>query len=79
MESQFAGWLEQPMAISYTQLLTGCMACQNWQREHLCPICRMLEDRWYIEGTWKTDDTACHHFCWKDSLPNKKLENDCQQ
>ena len=38
MESQFAGWLEHPWHILYSALRS--MACQNWQREHLCPICR---------------------------------------
>ena len=38
MEAQFAGWLEQPWHILYSAL--RCMACQNWQRQHLCPICR---------------------------------------
>ena len=38
MESQFAGWLEHPWHILYSALRS--MACQNWQRERLCPICR---------------------------------------
>ena len=38
MEAQFAGWLEQPWHILYSAL--RCMACQNWQSQHLCPICR---------------------------------------
>ena len=38
MEAQFAGWLGQPWHVLYSAL--RCMACQNWQREHLCPICR---------------------------------------
>ena len=38
MEAQFAGWLEQPWHILYSAL--RCMACQNWQRQHLCPACR---------------------------------------
>ena len=38
MEAQFAGWLEQPWHIIYSAL--RCMACQDWQYQHLCPICR---------------------------------------
>ena len=38
MEAQFAGWLEQPWHILYSAL--RCMACQNCQDQHLCPICR---------------------------------------
>ena len=38
MEAQFAGWLEQPWHILYSAL--RCMACQDWQSQHLCPICR---------------------------------------
>ena len=38
MESQFAGWLEYPWHILYSALRS--MACQDWQREHLCPFCR---------------------------------------
>ena len=38
MESQFAGWLGQPWHILYSA--PRSMACQDWQREHLCPICR---------------------------------------
>ena len=38
MEAQFAGWLEQPWHILYSAL--RCMACQDWQCQHLCPVCR---------------------------------------
>ena len=38
MESQFAAWLEYPWHILYSALRS--MACQDWQREHLCPFCR---------------------------------------
>ena len=38
MEAQFAGWLKQPWHTLYSAL--RCMTCQNWQRQHLCPICR---------------------------------------
>ena len=38
MESQFAAWLDYPWHILYSALRS--MACQDWQREHLCPICR---------------------------------------
>ena len=38
VESQMTGWLEQPWHILYSAL--RCMACQDWQRQHLCPICR---------------------------------------
>ena len=37
MESQLAGWLEQPWHILYSAL--RCMACQNWKQQHLCPVC----------------------------------------
>ena len=38
MESQFASWLDYPWHILYSALRS--MACQNWQREHICPFCR---------------------------------------
>ena len=38
MESQFAAWLDYPWHILYSALRS--MACQDWQREHLCPFCR---------------------------------------
>ena len=38
MESQFAAWLEYPWHILYSAQRS--MACQDWQREHLCPFCR---------------------------------------
>ena len=37
-ESQFAAWLDYPWHILYSALRS--MACQDWQREHLCPFCR---------------------------------------
>ena len=38
MESQFEAWLAYPWHIVYSALRS--MACQNWQREHICPFCR---------------------------------------
>ena len=38
MESQFEAWLAYPWHIVYSAL--RCMACQDWQREHICPFCR---------------------------------------
>ena len=38
IEAQFAGWLQYPWHILYSAL--RCMACQSWQSQHLCPICR---------------------------------------
>ena len=38
MEAAFEGWLQQPWHILYSAL--RCMACQEWQRQHVYPICR---------------------------------------
>ena len=38
MEAAFDGWLQQPWHILYSAL--RCMACQEWQQQHVCPICR---------------------------------------
>ena len=38
MEASFAGWLQQPWHILYSAL--RCMSCQEWQQQHVCPICR---------------------------------------
>ena len=38
MESQFAAWLAYPWHILYSALRS--MACQDRQREHICPFCR---------------------------------------
>ena len=38
IESQFASWLQYPWHVMYSAL--RCMACQSWQSQHLCPICR---------------------------------------
>ena len=37
MEAQFARW-QQPWHILYSAL--RCMSCQEWQKQHVCPICR---------------------------------------
>ena len=37
MKASFKGWLQQPWHILYSAL--RCMSCQEWQRQHLCPIC----------------------------------------
>ena len=36
-EASFEGWLQQPWHILYSSL--RCMACQEWHRQHVCPIC----------------------------------------
>ena len=38
MESQFVAWLAYPWHVVYSALRS--MACQDWQREHICPFCR---------------------------------------
>ena len=38
MEASFSGWLQYPWHIGYSAL--RCMACQPWQVEHMCPICK---------------------------------------
>ena len=37
MQAAFGGWLQQPWHILYSAL--RCMSCQEWQRQHVCPIC----------------------------------------
>ena len=36
MEASFDGWLQQPWHIRALR----CMACQEWQSQQVCPICR---------------------------------------
>ena len=38
MEATFERWLQQPWHILYSAL--RCMACQEWQQQHVCPIFR---------------------------------------
>ena len=38
VEAAFEGWLHQPWHILCSAL--RCMACQEWQRQYACPICR---------------------------------------
>ena len=40
MEEQMAGWIDYPWHVLYSAL--RCMACQDWKRQHSCPVCRML-------------------------------------
>ena len=56
MEAALDGWLQQPWHILYSAL--RCMACQEWQQQHVCPICRKgdrntggVHNAWaYFEG-----------------------------
>ena len=40
MEEQMAGWIEHPWHVLYSAL--RCMACQDWKRQHSCPVCRAV-------------------------------------
>ena len=40
MEEQMTGWIEHPWHVLYSAL--RCMACQDWKRQHSCPVCRAV-------------------------------------
>ena len=64
MEEQMAGWIEHPWHVLYSAL--RCMACQDWKRQHSCPVCRALTRNVggahdacsYFEGCLSHLDTA---------------------
>ena len=41
MEVSFRSWLEYPWHTGYSAL--RCMACQSWQVQHVCPICKRFD------------------------------------
>ena len=38
LEASLERWLQYPWHVGYATL--RCMACQNWQSQHSCPICK---------------------------------------
>ena len=61
MESQFAAWLEYPWHILYSALRS--MACQDWQREHLCPFCRTAHrNTGGTHDAWAYFNGCLHHL-----------------
>ena len=40
MEEQMTAWIEHPWHVLYSAL--RCMACQDWKRQHSCPVCRAV-------------------------------------
>ena len=56
VESSFASWLSHPWHMGNSAL--RCMACQSWQAQHVCPICKRsdrniggVHNPWsYVEG-----------------------------
>ena len=58
MEAAFEGWFHQPWHILYSAF--RCMACQEWQRQHVCPICRKSDRN--IGGAWAYFDGCITHL-----------------
>ena len=50
MEASFAGWLQQPWHILYSAL--RCMSGQEWQQQHVCPICRNARNSGCTHDAW---------------------------
>ena len=61
MEAAFAGWLQQAWHILYSAL--RCMACQEWQQQHVCPICRKSDrNTGGVHNAWAYFDGCITHL-----------------
>ena len=80
VEASFAGWLQQPWHINYSALRS--MSCQEWQQQHVCPICcnavcnsGCTHDAWaYLDGCITHLNTApkcIGYFLIEDSLAGR--------
>ena len=80
MEASFTVWLQHPWHIVYSTL--RCMACQEWQHQHVCPICRKsdrningVRNAWaYFDGclTYLSTAPRCMgHLFIEDPLSGK--------
>ena len=61
MEAAFEGWLQQPWHILYSAL--RCMSCQEWHRQHVCPICeKPLRNSGGTHDAWAYFDGCLTHL-----------------
>ena len=61
MDAAFAGWLQQPWHILYLAL--RCMACQEWQQQHVCPICHKSDrNTGGVHNAWAYFDGCITHL-----------------
>ena len=61
MEATFSGWLQQPWHILYSAL--RCMACQEWQQQHVCPISRKSDRNiGGVHNAWAYFDGCITHL-----------------
>ena len=61
MESSFASWLACPWPIGYSAL--RCMACQDWQATHVCPICKKTDRNiGGVHNPWAYFDGCLSHL-----------------
>ena len=59
--SLFAGWLQQPWHILYSAL--RCMSCQEWQQQHVCPICcNAVRNSGWTHDAWAYFDGCITHL-----------------
>ena len=61
METALDGWLQQPWHILYSAL--RCMSCQEWRKQHVCPICRnSLRNSGGTHDAWAYFDGCITHL-----------------
>ena len=76
MEAAFDRWLQQPWHILYSAL--RCMVGQEWQQQHVCPVCRKSDrNTGGLHNAWAYFDGCSTKVHWSSSQrnPNKSARD----